>query len=130
MTLIPMLVGSLAGGVTGGYVASRFTARFFENGWMLGNAVEVQTKVAALQRLRNGETGEATDLLETLLDGDILPLRTSEVYAGRTNLAVTRAIQQAKDYRSKYPRSTGNEDLETAVDRVLRNVPSNEADHP
>lgn len=125
-----LLVGALAGSVAGWYEATNFTARFFGDGWMLGKAVEVQTQVAVLKKIRNGQTAEATELLETHLDGNIMPLSNSKEYADRTNFAVAQAIQMARDYRSQYPRHTTFKDVDNAVNGVLQNPPGPASNQP
>jgi hypothetical protein len=128
--LTALLVGAVVGGIASGYVVSKFTTVFFVDGWMLGKAVEVQTKVAVLQNIRDSQTEKATKLLETMLDADIMSLSTSIEYAEGTNLAVSRAIQKAKGYRSQYPRHTTSKEVDDFVNGVLKKAPSNESNHP
>lgn len=130
IAFIALLIGTLAGGVAGWYEATSFSARFFGDGWMLGKAVEVQTQVAVLTRIRDGQTTEATNLLESNLDGNIMPLSNSKVYAETTNLAVTKAINMARDYRSKYPRNTTSKEVDNAVNGVLQITPNTTPNRP
>lgn len=113
------LGGGIAGGIAGGYVAIYFTSRFFTDGWMLGNSVDTQTHVSILQNLRAGETKKAIEFLETTLDGKIVSLQTSEKNAQRTNEAVAKAIQMAREYRAMHPRHTEYPEIDDMVSKVL-----------
>ena len=119
VTLGAFLGGGIAGGVAGGYVAFYFTSHFFSDGWMLGNSVDTQTHVSVLKNLRDGETKKAIEFLETTLDGKIVSLQTSEENAQRTNEAIAKAIQMARDYRAKYPRHTQYPEVDEMVSKVL-----------
>ena len=113
------LVAFLGGGVGGGYVAVFFTSRFFSDGWMMGNGVDTQVQVRVLESLRTGEMEKATELLEVNLDGKIISLEISEENTEKTNRAVRKAIERAKEYRAKYHWHTKFPEIDEAVSKVL-----------
>ena len=119
VTLGAFLGGGIVGGVAGGYAAIYFTSHFFSDGWMLGNSVDTQTHVSILNNLRDGETQKAIELLETTLDGKIVSLQTSEENTQKTNEAVAKAIQMAREYRTKHPQHTQYPEVDEMVSKVL-----------
>jgi hypothetical protein len=124
------LVGGIGGAVAGGYVAINFTGGFFADGFMLGQAVNAQTRVAVLRQLRMNEPQKAIELLETHLDGDIIGLRADDKYAPSTNESVKKAISRARDYRAEYPRKTGLPEVDAGVHDVLNSNQDGQARRP
>lgn len=120
VALAAFLGGGVVGGAAGGYVAIHFTSRFFSDGWMLGNGVDTQAQVSILKNLRDGETQKAIEFLETTLDGKVIGLQISEENAERTNQAVAKAIQKAREYRAQHPRHTQYPEVDESVSKVLK----------
>jgi hypothetical protein len=127
---LAFLVGSIGGAVAGGSVAIYFTAGFFADGFMLGQAVNAQTKVAVLRQLRTNQPQKAIELLETHLDGDIIGLKVDNKYAPSTNDSVKKAISRARDYRVEYPRKTGLPEVDAGVRDVLNSHQDGQARRP
>jgi Fe-S-cluster formation regulator IscX/YfhJ len=113
------LGGAVSVGIAGWYAATYFTSHFFADGWMLGNSVDAQIQVSILKNLRDGETKKAIELLETTLDEKIISLQTFDENAQSTNESVAKAIQIAREYRTKHPRSTQYPDVDKMVSKVL-----------
>jgi hypothetical protein len=49
-----------------------FNAQFNNHGFVVRTQADIVTKVAVLEHLRAGRVSDATNLLETLLDGDLI----------------------------------------------------------
>ncbi len=111
----------VAGAAIGGYAAFRATSEIL--GTMMADfgaisaGTGVATHVAVLERLRKGDTAEAIESLETLLDGNILELAG----AGQTqlNARAMSTMRRAEVYRNRYPHATTNPTVDTAVAAAL-----------
>lgn len=72
--------------------------------------------------LRGGHPTEALESLEVKLDGALIGLGSSVISApeSRRDPFENKVIQMARDYRAKYPRKTGNADVDGSVGRALQ----------
>lgn len=122
---LTLVLGLVVGAAAGWYVSIGNVSRFFVDGWMLGKALDVQGQVATLQDIRNVQIEKATESLEARMDENIISLKTNKEYAPQTNIVVTRAIKQAREYRSNYPRHSGNKDIDSYVNGVLQEKSNN-----
>jgi len=119
VAVVAFLAGGVGGGIAGGYVGIYFVSRFFADSTVLGQSNDTQTHVTVLQHLRDGNTTKATEHLETVLDGNIISLSPTEGLSERTNQAVAKSIQKAKEYRSQYPRRTQYPEVDKGVSEIL-----------
>ncbi len=102
----------LLGGASSGLIFSilsdaetKVITNFFADGSMLINAVEAQEYVYVLRLLRDGDTENAIALLERNLDLKIVGLEESNNHTVRTNEAVLKGIEEAREYRIEHPRT-------------------------
>jgi len=117
--IIAFLVGGVGGGIVGSYVSTRVVSGYVENSTILGKAVDTQTKVGLLQKIRERNYNEAIELLEVTLDGDIVSLRINNENTNQTTEAVKKAITVARDYRTVYPRHTKYPDIDAEIMNIL-----------
>lgn len=73
--------------------------------------------VIILQRLRDGRTNQACELLEGGLDSHIVAFATSyrELPTSLRNQGSLKALRLAKEYRAKYPRKSNYQITDDAV---------------
>jgi len=112
-TVLAFVAGIL---VTGGILI--FCMRLiFDRQESVHAAASASMFLAALYPLRAGNTNAAVSRLETMLDGQILVLRTmpqSEI--------VTATLGDVKKYRIKYPYSSGDKGFDAATQKIMSGV--------
>ncbi|MBI3852272.1 MAG: lipid-binding SYLF domain-containing protein [Verrucomicrobia bacterium] len=82
---------------------------------------DAQTTLLILERLRAGHTTEATTLLETRLDGALINLGASVGTSPQPERQPDslQTLRRAKEYRTRFPRKTGNSNVDDEVARAL-----------
>lgn len=76
--------------------------------------------IRALTYLRDGQQDKATEFMEERLDGSLLAFIIYEqLPPEQRNQAGLRAIQTARDYRSKHPWQSATPEIRDGVQRVL-----------
>jgi hypothetical protein len=114
------LVGAIVSGVATGYASGYFITRFFTDSWMLGNVIDTEDHIKVLRTLREGKTEKAREFLEESLNTKILGLHLSDENSERTNRAVVKAIEAAREYRTKYPHSSRIPEVDEAMEKILQ----------
>lgn len=120
IALVSFLGGAIAGGVTSGYTSIYFTTRFFTDGWMLGNVIDTEDQIKVLRTLREGKIEKATEFLEDSLNTKILGLHLSDENTERTNRAIIKSVQTAREYRAKYPYSSRIPEIDEGIGKILQ----------
>ena len=80
-------------------------------------AAGIAASTSALESLRIGDNEKATATLESVLDGHALSLALFSGYESRSDVRLVLA--KARAYRSARPRSSGNPDVDAAVNAAL-----------
>jgi hypothetical protein len=98
--------------------------QFAHDNHVLRTQTDIVTKVAALEHIRAGRISDATRLLETLLDGDLMEAgalaRGGVKFSANTGRAVERELQARKI--SGY--APADETVRSAVQEAFRVVPA------
>lgn len=114
--LILSIVGFVcfvAGGASTFYVARKMQDHFEVSSAAAG----IATSTSALESLRIGEKEKAASVLESVLDGHALSLALLSGNENRND--VNRVLAKARAYRNAHPRSSGNPDVDAAVNAAL-----------
>ncbi len=88
---------------------------------------DAATTLLILQRLRDGNSREAIDLLESRLDGSLIALSASLNAMPRAKRPPQslELLRQVRDYRERYPRHTENPDIDKQVAQVWNLLENN-----
>lgn len=117
LILVLSIVGFLcfvAGGAGAFYVAKEMQDHFEVSSAAAG----IATTTSALELLQIGDNEKAAASLESSLDGHALSLALLSGYESRSD--VSRVLAKARAYRSAHPRSSGNPDVDAAVNAALK----------
>jgi hypothetical protein len=116
LILIISIVGFLCF-VTGGAGAFYLAKKMHDHFEVSSAAAGIAISTSALESLRIGENEKATATLESVLDGYALSLA---LFSGRESRSdVSLVLAKARAYRSAHPRSSGNPDVDAAVNAAL-----------
>ena len=123
IVVVSIIASFILGAFVGGYVSTTFSSMFALHSVYTRAAASANITLTALDRLRNNKVKDAVELLETSLDGDIITFHGyGQLSASKKDKNIIRIIQRAKDYRSKYPRTTEHQDIDNAVKEVFSAV--------
>lgn len=73
-----------------------FDAQFMSAGLLARHEADIVTGVAVLEHLRAGQAEDATQLLETLLDGDLIGAAALVREGNKINLNARRAVEKGR----------------------------------
>lgn len=116
LILILAIVGFVCfvtGGAGAFYVAKETQDHFEVSSAAAGIAISTST----LESLRIGDNEKAAANLESALDGHALSLALLSGHESRSDVSLVLA--KARAYRSAHPRSSGNPDVDAAVNALL-----------
>jgi hypothetical protein len=113
------IIGGVIGESIGRYKASRFLASFFSEGSNLSTIVAIKEKVFILTKLRDGKIEGAIESLENALDHDLMHFSVGIYSSEYIKKEIKKTIKIAKDYRSKFPRTTNHPQTDKAVASAL-----------
>jgi hypothetical protein len=116
------ILGLIIGGAIGAYGASHFLGSFFSHGSTLSQIVAIKEKVFTLSKLREGEMEKAKESLETALDYNLIYFSMGIHGSKQMEKEIKRALKGAKEYRSRFPRTTNYPDVDKAVSDALANA--------
>lgn len=85
------------------------------------DATDVMTTVRILQSLRSGDTNAAIRMLESQLDGALIPF--SAPSTGPRDAKHDKILIIARDYRAKYPHTSGSPEIDNGVSRTFSLLP-------
>jgi len=86
--------------------------------------VELGDALRPLQAIRKGDIAEATEWLESRLDGQVIELSglVPEEADQKKRAGYLRALTRVRDYRTAYPRKSDSPDLDRGVADALSTV--------
>ena len=113
------ILGVIIGGAIGAYGALHFLGSLFSDGTNLSTTVAIKEKVFTLSKLREGEMGKAIESLETALENNLIYFSTGIHGSKKMEKEIKRALKGAKEYRSRFPRTTNYPNVDKAVSEAL-----------
>ena len=120
--VLAFTVGGIAGAAFGGYGGYRAGKALILNEVLRRDAWDIRTRVAILRQLRTGQRDKAIEAIETGLDDVLIMLDPDtpfEDLKAETRGDLKNAIDQAKTYRTEYPRSKPNDVRAPAVRSIF-----------
>jgi hypothetical protein len=105
------------GVVAGAAVVLSFGTNAVMHNNALAAAAGVGSKTYVLDALRTGETAKATEMLETMLDGDLVTL--SVLPEDSLDPSMKQAVAKAAAYRARHPYKSSEPIVAEAISRVL-----------
>jgi hypothetical protein len=113
------LLGALVGGAIAGYGTSYFLGKFMMYGSTLSEMVAIKSNVFTLTKLRAGNSAEAINHLEMMLDGNLIYFSGGIHGTASEQTDIRKALKTAKEYRQQNPRSTKYPGIDNAVAAAL-----------
>ena len=101
---------------TAAQVASLVSAMHAER-----DVTDIAVTVRVLDSLRSGRTNDAIKLLETRLDGALMTF--SAPSGTPRDSKYDKILKMTKEYRTKYPHTTGVPEIDTGVSRAFDSLP-------
>jgi hypothetical protein len=117
------LAGCSFGLAIGGYVGMRLMFSYFGNNWLHEQAADIQSRIVILQHLRSAEKEQAIEFLEAQLDDDLISIEPDKYIKDQTIFEINNAINEARKYRSTYPRESNRPFVDTMVKNVFLREP-------
>ena len=121
--VISFFVGGLVGFVAGGYISFELTTTRFGNEWLNEQANDISSRITILKNVREGRHEEAVEVMERQLEDDLISIEPDHRIKELTLSAINGAIQNAKDYRTQYPRTPSRPSIEKMVEDVFKRGP-------
>ncbi len=121
--VISFFVGGLVGFVAGGYISFELTTTRFGNKWLDEQANDISSRITILKNVREGRHEEAVEVMERQLEDDLISIEPDHRIKEGTLSAINGAIQNAKDYRTQYPRTPSRPSIEKMVADVFKRAP-------
>ena len=113
---VVFFIAGAAGGVFGGFY---FGAEWLLNRWVAEQAGDIKGHIDVLKALRAGNTGQAIEMLEVLVDDDLVVLEPEGYRLHRgVRDEMYAALRAAQQYRADQPRKSKR----PHVDEMVRNV--------
>lgn len=120
-------VAALAAGVAvgwpaGWYFGSTAGRDAILKEWIYNDARDVQAQVVVLTRMREKKAGDAIELLETRLDDQLVqfdPQPPFSMLTERERDGLRKAIAEAKDYRTAFPRQSKRKFVDDMVHSIF-----------
>ena len=79
--------------------------------------------ITILKNVREGRHEEAVEVMERHLEDDLISIEPDHRIKEGTLSAINGAIQNAKDYRTQYPRTPSRPSIEKMVEDVFKRAP-------
>ena len=117
------VIGAIVGGVAVGWYCLTLESDWAERELFIQPGAEVSKSVMVLGRLHAGDKETAIELLEQSLDGGLvgLSIYSSNEFPLAKHHLIQGALHQAREYRSRYPRTNDNPVVEAAISKALDN---------
>lgn len=108
-------------------LAAQLWQRMAAQNALATQAADISVEVRVLEHLRGGRTNDAISELERKLDGDLSWLGygldvMDPATRREAGVVYLKALQRAKDYRIKFPRSTGVPQLDNGVEHAFSHL--------
>jgi hypothetical protein len=127
--VVLIAVSSLALGIGGAtWFWQSFYAQFMNSGYVLRTESDIVTKVGVLESIRAGKIAEATTLLETQLDGDLIGAAALARGGTRFHPSTARAVALEARSRAISGYRSSNDEKRNAVQAALCLVPASAGD--
>jgi hypothetical protein len=116
------ITGFVLGVLMGGFGVWILSTRFANGFMMNAKSADTITTVRTLEQLRRGNTTGTLELLELELDGSLIELGAwmETASPNRWDPSELKTIQNARDYRTKFPRTNGPPEVVEGVARTFR----------
>jgi hypothetical protein len=130
LIVIAFVVGVVAGGwIVGGWIVGDFyTSRVLSHEVWTKEQEQMGEQLSLLTSLRQNDTTNTIEHLETRLDSSILTLGFYLKYDSnvKSEPKILKKIQMAKSYREKYPHKTSDHpEIDESVSNILSLVNEN-----
>jgi hypothetical protein len=120
-------ISALVGLVVGAFAASRywldFNAQFMTSGLVMRTQADLVTRVLVLRQIRAGRSGDATKLLEVLLDGDLISAGALARDGHKFDANVRRAVALELRAREMSGYEPADPNVRAAVQEAFRLLP-------
>jgi len=116
--VLAFLVGRVIGLAGGGYGGMRLMVSNFGNNWLHEQADDIRSRIVILKHIRAAEQSQALEYFEAQLDDDLISIEPDKYINDKTIAEINEVIQKAKEYRSRYPRTSSR----PHVDQMVKNV--------
>ena len=116
------VTGAILSGVAVFALLTAKTSDMLIGSTRLSSAAGVSASIAVLGPLRRGDTPQAIEMLEQMLDANVLSLGALSPEQ-RTDVE-ERNLRRANEYRSQFPRKTDNAEVDAVVRRLLESTKS------
>ena len=120
VSVLSFVAGSLA---ASGIAYTVFTpvVGFFSDAHYSSAATQGKLYVKLLEMVRAGQTENATNMLEILLDGEVMTLGMyEERSSGAKDPGIYAAARVMREYREKYPRIASDPEVREVIERGLQ----------
>ena len=107
-----------------------FNAEFMNHNFVAGTEADIVTKVAVLEHMRAGRIKEATTLLETLLDGNLISAAALSREGTKFKANTLRALGLESQARTKTGYAPADGNVLRAVQEALQLAPTTNAAQP
>jgi hypothetical protein len=123
--VVLIALGSLALGVGGAtWFWKSFYSQFINFAFVARTEADIITKVGVLERIRAGQIADATALLETQLDGDLMGAGALARDGTRFNANAGRAVALEAKARAVSGYRPTDDNVHNAVQEAFRLVPA------
>ncbi len=113
------LLGAVVGGAITGYGTAYYFGQFVRYGTSLSQMVEIKSKVSTLDKLRQGNTTEAINHLEMMLDGNLVYFLGGIDGSANEQKEIRKVLKTVKEYRKQFPRSTKYPEADKDIANIL-----------
>jgi hypothetical protein len=127
-TILLALVSLVIGVAGASWFWLNFNAQFTNYGFVARTEADIVTKVAVLERIRAGKVAEATHLLETLLDGDLIGAGALAREGTKFNANTRHAVELEIKARAASGYVPSNDNVRKAVQDTFRLMPTSSDD--
>ena len=123
---LAFLLGGVVGAGAGFYNGFNLGMTSMLRDWLVKDARDVQAQVVVMRHLRNSQTGQALELIESRLDDQVIMFQPDEPFkrlTERETSSLHKAISDLKEYRAEYPRQSKRKPVDDMVRYLFANDP-------
>lgn len=117
------IISLAVGGAGASWFWLHFNAQFLNHSYLMRTEADIVTKVAVLERIRAGRVADATNLLETLLDGDLIGAAALARAGSKFTPNTGRAVAMEMKARAISGYAPTEENVRGAVQDAFRLIP-------
>jgi hypothetical protein len=123
-TALIALVSLVVGIAGASWFWMNFNAQFTNHGLVVRTEADIVTKVAVLEHIRAGRIADATNLLETLLDGDLIGAGALARDGAKFKANTHRAVGLEYQARVASGYKPADQNVRNAVQEAFRLLPA------